>query len=776
MRGLYLFARKLKEVGSALALAGSVAVATSASGCTATEGVTIDLHGQKVQLTLLHTSDIHSRLFPYQYTPLQPDIQAGLVAGKGPYGGVAKMAYVIKRERARADRSIHIDGGDVFQGAPIFNYFNGEAEVKALSQMGTDAMVIANHDFDKGSLVAYNQFDKWATFPVLAANYRTDDPAFIGNQPIGALLKPYTVLNIRGLRVGVIGMGNLSTLTSIFEVPNRLGLMPYKTTEIAQFYVDLIRPMVDMVVVVTHLGLEVDQRLIKGTEGIDVVLGGHNHIVVSPPQELFDCGGVDVPEATVSIPSGDYGVLADRRCKPRRVLLMHSGAFAKFVGRLDVTVSDDPFAVEEANGKLTADGKVSGWYERGNGFEILSHTQQVIPIDNDMPEDVAMTTLLEPYKQALKNVGNLDLLVGYAPNNVLRKAPAGGDSQLGNLVATSMWLRLGVQTDFAMTNTTGIRADLPQGPVTLEQMFNVFPFDNSITKMQLSGAELYQLFDFSARRSASRACDSQVQIAGAFVAMNCGSCDPDLRPDFRDPTSKACAEQIFIGYTEKTCAKDIDCNSNPKQARFTCDQSIGRCRSPISMLDSYELATNNYLAGGGSGFKVLQRNTTQLDTKIQQRDAVTDFVRASTPCGYTHASCTSDAECAETGSTCNLTTGKCLRGALRTCSTDNDCSGLGDYVCACPTAVAAAVDTSSALLTCKTYGGCAGAGKCVLSACRDQVAEFHDNDACKGLSGGDLEYCRAGACEQSGEQCKFLACLDEKLGAVVDGRLQMLGR
>ncbi len=71
---------------------------------------------------------------------------------------------------------LHIDGGDCFQGAPVFNYFNGEAEVRALSMMGTDVQVIANHEFDKGALNARIQHEKWATFPLLAANYKIEDP------------------------------------------------------------------------------------------------------------------------------------------------------------------------------------------------------------------------------------------------------------------------------------------------------------------------------------------------------------------------------------------------------------------------------------------------------------------------------------------------------------------------------------------------------------------------------------------------------------------------
>ncbi len=742
------------------ALAAAVAVPSASSACAPTEGEHIDLRGQKVRLTVIHTSDIHSRLFPYQYTPLLPDRSAGLQLGKGPYGGMARVAHVIRRERARADRSVHIDGGDIFQGAPIFNYFNGEAEIRALAETGVDAMVIANHEFDRGVQNVTTQIQKWATFPVLAANYQMEDASFVGNSPIGTVLRPYTILNVRGLRVAVIGMGNLSTLTSIFEQPNRLGILPYKTRDIAQFYIDFLRPQADLLVAVTHLGLEVDEQMIHDTEGLDLVLGGHNHIVIAPPKVVFDCGGAEVKESFVNVPTGS-GDAQKRICQPRRVLLMHSGAFAKFVGRLDIDVTDDSTQINaaapaRAPGEVR-DGKngTKSFYDDVNGFEILAHNMQVFPIDNEVAEDRRVAAMLEPYKLALKDIGNLDLLVGYAPAEVRRTAAAGGDSQLGNMISTSMWLRLGVQTDFAMTNTTGIRADLPAGPVTLENMFNVFPFDNSITKMQLSGGEILELFDFVARRSKLRGCASQVQIAGAQLVINCNGCDPAYRPDAIGGV-EACAEQLFIGFTGQTCAADSDCIKDPKLARFSCDTTVKRCRNPIQRNGSYELATSNYLASGGSGFRVLQRNTTQFDTKIQQRDAATDFLRIGKPCGW-------------------QTTASGAGGLLK-CTTDKDCAGLGEFVCACP-GKTEPIDFDASPLSCKTTGGCAGEGRCVLQACRDDVASFHDGIECRDASpGATKDSCRISACSQSGEQCKLLACVDATLGAKVDGRQVMLGR
>src|SRR5690606_5147519 len=88
--------------------------------------------------------------------------------------------------------------------------------------------------------------------------------------------------------------------------------------------------------------------------------------------------------------------------------------------------------------------------------------------------------------------------------------------------AASMRKRRGVEAEFAVTNTLGIRDNMYAGPVTLEGMFNIFPFENTITTMYLSGDEVQQLFNFMTERSAGRGCQSQGQIDGASFIMDCG--------------------------------------------------------------------------------------------------------------------------------------------------------------------------------------------------------------------------------------------------------------
>ena len=747
---------------------GAALCAAALTGCPARQPAE-HVDGQ-VRVTLLHTSDIHSRLFPYDMQIAQTDAALGLGADATivDVGGAARISHILGRERARAGRVAHIDGGDCFQGAPIFNFFSGEAEMRAMSAMGTDVMVIANHEFDRGALNVARQIQKWAAFPVLAANYQLQDPTIPGSAALASVLQPFEVLDLDGLRVLVLGMGNLSSITSIFDQPNSLGIVPLATREVAQFYIDLMRPSVDLVVLVTHLGLDVDQDMIANTSGIDVVLGGHNHIVLQPPKTVTDCANVDeTGRHYIEIPSGaatdpsQPATYTRRYCTPRNVILAHSGAFAKYVGRLDLVVSNHAQDLDAG-------------YDPLNGFEVMSHEYQLFPVTDQVPEDPVVVRELEPYRQGLDALIDLDLLVGYSPDGSKRSATTGGDAPLGNLVATAAWLRLGVQTDFSLTNTTGIRTDLVPGPVTIEEMFNVFPFDNSITKMQLSGVEVQQLFDFVAVRSTRRGCVSQAQIAGARVVLDCGGCK---RPGADDPTSP-CADGIYIGQTGQTCASDVECvkcvdGACPGAGGVACAKDAdcavytphvcnlsnpdvngrGTCGRTIDPFATYELATSNYLAAGGSGYRVLQRNTTQLDTKIQQRDALTDYIRQGKPCGYSKTAGTDE--------------------GLTACTTDADCAGAdADRVCAC---VGTATEDARTGV-CSTSSTCDGkSGRCVLRGCRDDIAAFHRKRCATSGDAVQQAACKVAlnACEIAGEECKFLSCVDRSVGNYSDDRILM---
>ena len=108
---------------------GVFATLTCVIGCTVDQQQP-DLTGQDIRLTVIHTADIHSRLFPYNFTPNKFDQDYGLLPGNGPYGGIAKIATMVKWIRKSSARSIWLDSGDVWEGAPIFNEFKGELEIR----------------------------------------------------------------------------------------------------------------------------------------------------------------------------------------------------------------------------------------------------------------------------------------------------------------------------------------------------------------------------------------------------------------------------------------------------------------------------------------------------------------------------------------------------------------------------------------------------------------------------------------------------------------------
>jgi 2',3'-cyclic-nucleotide 2'-phosphodiesterase (5'-nucleotidase family) len=551
-----------------------------------------NLVGQDVRLTIIHTSDIHSRLFPYDFVPNRFEREYGLVQGNKPFGGIARIATVAKQIRASANRSLWLDSGDCFQGAPVFNMFKGEAEMRSLSVAGMDAAVIGNHEFDLGAQNLFEQIDNWASFRLLAANYVFEDPPNPDVRSLKDVVRPYAVFDVDGLKVGVIGMANWSSMTGIFEGGNSLGLRPLADDVVVRNYVRLLRPTVDVLVLVSHLGLDEDEGLSSNEvsdenealplEGVDLILGGHLHIVTNPPK---------------IIPSDTEG---------HSTVLVHSGAFAKFVGRLDLVVR-----VGEDNN------------DPARRSRIVSFAYDNLPVDKRVPDDPEVADVLWPYSVAINRDIDLDGVFAYVKTpgdtKIIRNDLTGGDSQLGNMVARAMQTRAGVEAEFALTNSLGIRADFEAGKLTNEQMFNVFPFENSITVMYLSGSEIQETLDFVARKSSERGCRTQAQVAGIWFDMVCRSTTcPDRNPD-DDFVPTACAKDIWLGE---------DCRGGDPGGPIV--PSAG-CR-PVVPTGLYRVAVNDYIARGGSGFEVLKRNSSKQDTGVSLRDALIDYIRRLPPC------------------------------------------------------------------------------------------------------------------------------------------------
>lgn len=224
------------------------------------------------KITILHTNDTHSNIDPF------PDNHS-----KYPgMGGVAKRFEIIEKIRREEDNVILLDAGDIFQGTPYFNTFNGNIEMKLMSKMGYDASTMGNHDFDIG-LEGFKAAKKHANFPFLCSNYD------FSNTVLQNETKPYHVFNKGGIKVGVFGIGvELDGLVSKGNYGDTVYQNPIK---VANRTADILKEEgCDLIICLSHLGFSYDSRekvsdlvLASQTQNIHVIIGGHTHTFLEKP-------------------------------------------------------------------------------------------------------------------------------------------------------------------------------------------------------------------------------------------------------------------------------------------------------------------------------------------------------------------------------------------------------------------------------------------------------------------------------------------------------------
>jgi 5'-nucleotidase len=458
-----------------------------------------------VSLVVLHSADTHAQLFPYARLLSSRDEQRGL----GPaetlteIGGLARLATRVREERRRAPRAIHVDSGDVFQGSLSFLRYQGEPELRVFSALGVDAQALGNHELDQGSASFRESYREFARFPLLAANYAVDG---VGNAGAPA---PYAILAAGELLVGVIGVGNVASVPELRERPNELELLSTDAARAVQGYVDYLRPLVDVVLALTHLGLSADEALVRSTSGLDAVLGGHQHIVLDAPRFIEDCAGGQVTDA--------WGF--SRRCVARRVPIVHSGAYTEYLGRLTLSLDDRSFALPAS-------------YDPLDRHEVTDATYEPLPLSRDVPEDTEIAALIAPYADVARDA-RLGA-IAYAPTVVSRATATGGDSPLGNLAAGAA--RVFAAADVALLAASGLRRDLPPGLLDEATLFRSLPFDDALVRVSVTGAELRAALEAAAELAARRECETPIHVDGIRVELRC-PCDakpcadaPDLAP------------------------------------------------------------------------------------------------------------------------------------------------------------------------------------------------------------------------------------------------------
>jgi 5'-nucleotidase len=420
----------------------------------------------EVTLSIVGTNDMHGRLL-----------------GDGDRGGlVAFGSFVDNLRAARAADGgavLVLDAGDTFQGGIESNLSEGLMVVDAYNAIGYAALAIGNHDFDFGAVDSRGPVTQWlpkalggtepadlqgalkaaaarARFPFLAANIvdaATGEPVRWPN------VAPSAIVEAAGVRVGLIGMMTESGLRQTLAAhAEGLATTPLAATALREAKALRARGA-DVVVLVTHAGgwcgettdphdlgscddaseiFRLARELPPGT--LQAIVAGHTHGTVA-----HFVNGVPI----ISVPS-----------------------FGQSFGRTDLTFD-------------TAERRVTG---------ARIHQPQPIRVGVEyegkpVAPSAAVEAAIEPERNRVRALRAEPL--GVASDGPIERG-TGGESALGNLFAEAV--RAAVPgADLGLgcgSGRGGIRADLPSGPLTFGHAYDTFPFDNRITRIELTGAQL----------------------------------------------------------------------------------------------------------------------------------------------------------------------------------------------------------------------------------------------------------------------------------------------
>ncbi len=375
-------------------------------------------------LTILHTNDQHAAHEPNS-------------AGNG---GAARQATVVKQVRAEGGNVVLLDAGDRFTGSLYHTVYLGQDQVQIMNLLGYDSMTLGNHEFDNGNQVLAD-FLSGLNFPVVSANVDVT-----GVEMLNGLFAPYTVIDVNGTQLGVIG---LTTATTVFSSSPDDAIVfdgDYSTVANAAA-AELTEQGINKIVLLTHLGIQDDLPLLPLLQNIDVVLGGHSHTLYSNAY----AGAF-----------GKYPITAED-ADGNPVFYAQAGANGTYLGRLNVTF--------DASGLVTS-----------AGGDVVLLSRYITP-------DAEVETLLAELSTAI--VALRDQTIGANTEVFLdgdRRVCRIEECNLGSIIADGLRAETGAQ--IGLMNGGGVRADIEAGEVTLGDVLTVHPFGNLVATFELSGADL----------------------------------------------------------------------------------------------------------------------------------------------------------------------------------------------------------------------------------------------------------------------------------------------
>ncbi|KAL2829620.1 Metallo-dependent phosphatase-like protein [Aspergillus pseudoustus] len=393
-------------------------------------------------VTFFHINDVHAHLDQFSSSGTTCEDPE-----KGCYGGYARIKTKVNELREQYPDNLWLNAGDEFQGTLFYQYYGGEKIAETINDLKFDAMTLGNHEWDGGD-EALGEFLLNLTFPVVSCNVKSEVSSL--NQTI----KNYHIFD--GHEIAVIG-ATTTTTPSISSVGNTTTFLE-PIAEVQKAIWEIRNETdVNRIVLLSHLGYNVDQELAAQTEGLSLIIGGHSHTLLG-----------DMEDA-----EGDYPTIVED-LNGDEVFIVTAYRWGEYLGAIDLTFDDE--------------GKA------------LAYHGAPIHMDNSTSLDEELDDKIQDWAEAFSEFAAE--VLGETDAVLVQSTCQDGDCLLGQVMADAMFEYRFNQTEgtdeepaLALINAGGVRAEIDEGEITRGEVLTAFPFGNAIVELVFSGEDLRKVLE-----------------------------------------------------------------------------------------------------------------------------------------------------------------------------------------------------------------------------------------------------------------------------------------
>ncbi|MDD3627711.1 MAG: 5'-nucleotidase C-terminal domain-containing protein [bacterium] len=369
-----------------------------------------------IKLTILHMNDTHAH-----YLPDKVDSETEETVG-GFSRAMTVIRNVWKSNLVSGRQTLLLHAGDLSSGTMYSTVYRGTMGIKLLNKMKFDAMTIGNHEFDYGFQTLLN-LQLQADFKMLSANILNDK----GKHPF----QEYWIKRFEGKDLQIVIFGLTTPTTPVTTHPaNVKGFTFLDPIETSKKLLDKFSDE-DLVIALTHLGVDVDKKLAEACPKIDLIIGGHSHTILKQP------------------------------LKVNQTIICQAGYYSQYVGQIDIDV------------------------EKG---KIIKYDGKLYHLTEEYPDDEKLQKTIDNFTRRLEKKFEEPIATTKIFLDGERDSVRSKETNLGKLICKVMVAS--TDSEVALMNGGGIRTSINEGEIKLKDVYNTLPFDNNLILIELKGEDL----------------------------------------------------------------------------------------------------------------------------------------------------------------------------------------------------------------------------------------------------------------------------------------------